>query len=89
MLSGSCNLTANGIENNEEHLFTIGDPGAVSRAVKQFERLWNEADEVGSIEIEKMMAAYKENQARKSQAYSDRLRKEAIAAHRQDQVKQG
>ena len=82
-------MTSNGIECNAEHLYTIGDPGAVSKTVKQFERLWNEADEVGSIEIARMMAAYKENRARKSQEYSDRLRKEAIAAHRQDQVKQG
>ena len=81
VLTGSCNMTSNGIENNEEHLLTVGDPGAVSRAVKQFERLWNEADEVGSIEIQKMMTAYSEYQERKNQEVADRARSDAIAAH--------
>ena len=88
VLSGSCNLTANGIENNEEHLFTIGNPGAVSRAVTQFERLWSEADEVGLPEIEMMMTAHTEYQERKNKENSDRARNDAIAAHRSNSESQ-
>ncbi len=78
-------MTVNGIDNNAEHLWTVGDPTAVYRAVKQFERLWSEAEEVGLPEIESMMATHEEYKTRRSSEYSDRLRNDAIAVYRSSQ----
>jgi phosphatidylserine/phosphatidylglycerophosphate/cardiolipin synthase-like enzyme len=46
VLTGSTNLTHNGLENNKEHLFVISESSAVSSVMSDFEREWEAADVV-------------------------------------------
>ena len=40
MLTGSCNATRNGFENNHEHSLWCAEAVAVCEAVTSFERIW-------------------------------------------------
>ena len=46
VLTGSVNLTHNGHENNKEHMFRITEPTTVAAVVADFEKDWNEAEEL-------------------------------------------
>jgi len=53
-LTGSVNLTHNGLENNKEHLFRITNPECVHDMLVSFEELWEEAQAVEQHHIDAM-----------------------------------
>ena len=81
VLTGSCNMTHNGIDNNDEHVLLIGDVSAVQDIVTHFTELWNEGEAVGAKEIDQMMKAYDEHQRKRREQDAERERNLAIAAH--------
>ena len=58
LLTGSVNLTDNGMENNKEHLYRIVEPSAVADVLADFETEWAaaEKEEVTSQTILEMEA---------------------------------
>ena len=46
VLSGSVNLTHNGLENNKEHLLKLTSPTVVGKFQADFDELWTQADVV-------------------------------------------
>ena len=68
-LSGSVNLTHNGLENNKEHLFRITDPECVHDMLMSFEELWSESQVVDQRHIEMMKETWqkKKDATRSSQ----------------------
>ena len=67
VLSGSSNLTHNGLEKNKEHLYRITEPVFVSDVLADFETTWTESQPVGQQEIDLMMATYQENLDKKQE----------------------
>ena len=66
LLTGSCNLTHNGIENNVEHLVSIRTPAVVSSALADFELYWDQAKAVEEKEISRMLANDEKRKADKA-----------------------
>ena len=56
MLSGSLNLTHNGLQNNKEHLYRLSEPELIEDVMADFDREWMLAEEVGEREISIMLA---------------------------------
>ena len=56
VLSGSCNLTHGGFDNNVEHMFRITTPSVVTKVQAEYEKLWKIAEPVTEREIEIMMS---------------------------------
>jgi phosphatidylserine/phosphatidylglycerophosphate/cardiolipin synthase-like enzyme len=54
LLTGSCNLTHNGLENNSEHVVRTLDKKCVEDAKKDFASLWEESREVTASMIDVM-----------------------------------
>jgi phosphatidylserine/phosphatidylglycerophosphate/cardiolipin synthase-like enzyme len=54
LLTGSCNLTHNGLENNSEHVVRTLDKKCVEDAQKDFASLWEESREVTASMIDVM-----------------------------------
>jgi len=54
VLTGSVNLTHNGLENNKEHLWRITNGSAVQQLIEDFEQCWIEADVVEQKDIDLM-----------------------------------
>ena len=68
VLTGSVNMTHNGYENNKEHMYRIADPAAVAEVLADFERTWDEAEEVTRTAMDKVL----ENSARRKRNKDDR-----------------
>ena len=58
ILTGSVNMTHNGMENNAEQLWRIQSQGASGSTRADFERLWLKGVEVTSAHIDQMNAAH-------------------------------
>ena len=58
VLTGSVNLTHNGLENNKEHLFCISEPKVVADVLSDFEKEWIQAEPVTEDMIELMLDKY-------------------------------
>ena len=54
LLTGSVNLTYNGLENNSENLVAIRTAPAVADAMLQFEEIWERAEQIGMYQIGRM-----------------------------------
>ena len=54
LLTGSCNLTHGGIDNNIEHLLRITNVDVVNKALNDFELFWAQAEPVTQKEIDIM-----------------------------------
>ena len=67
VLTGSVNLTHNGMENNKEHLFRIEDPSIIESVMTDFEDDWRQAEPVGDPLIAEMMEKYAAKEAEKDQ----------------------
>ena len=52
LLTGSCNLTHNAVENNIEQLLRITTPSVVRKALEDFEKHWDNAIEIPLSELE-------------------------------------
>jgi hypothetical protein len=74
MLSGSVNLTHNGLQNNKEHLYRMSEPSFVGEALADFEKEWFLAEPVTDKEIKIMLA---KDQSRKG-AERDKSRTRTI-----------
>jgi phosphatidylserine/phosphatidylglycerophosphate/cardiolipin synthase-like enzyme len=56
LLTGSTNLTHNGMQNNKEHMFRITEPTGVSQVLADFEEEWKNAEEVKQSHLDDMKA---------------------------------
>jgi hypothetical protein len=56
MLSGSMNLTHNGLQYNKEHLYRMSEPSFIGEALADFEKEWLLAEPVTDREIKIMLA---------------------------------
>ena len=74
-LTGSVNLTHNGLENNKEHLYCITDPSAVGEVMADFEKEWQDAEKVTEEIIADMMARYDKKQEAKLKAKEERAQR--------------
>jgi hypothetical protein len=55
-MSGSLNLTHNGIQNNKEHLYRLSEPEFIEEMMADFEKDWTLGEEVGEREVSIMLA---------------------------------
>jgi hypothetical protein len=55
-MSGSLNLTHNGLQNNKEHLYRLSEPEFIQEMTADFEKDWTLAEAVGEREISIMLA---------------------------------
>jgi len=58
LLTGSVNMTHNGLENNKEHMYRITEPTAVAEVLTDFEALWAQAEPVTQKLIDDMMSRH-------------------------------
>jgi hypothetical protein len=64
-LTGSVNMTHNGLEKNKEHLFEIGDSGVVKGITTDFDEEWQRAEDVTPA-VKKQMIVDMQNRESKS-----------------------
>jgi len=62
LLTGSVNMTHNGLENNKEHMYRITEPTAVAEVLTDFESVWAEAETVTQRLIDEMMSRHAKRQ---------------------------
>ena len=65
LLTGSVNITHNGMENNVEHMYRIVEPTAVADVMADFEKKWEVAESVTKAEILGMMSRHDKREERK------------------------
>ena len=65
LLTGSVNITHNGMENNVEHMYRIVEPTCVADVMADFERRWEMAEPVTQCEIDKMISRHSTREDRK------------------------
>ena len=75
ILTGSVNLTHNGLEHNKEHLYCITDPSAVGEVMADFDKEWQDAEKVTEEIIADMMAKYERKQEAKLKAKEERVQR--------------
>jgi len=63
LLTGSVNMTHNGLENNKEHLYRIPDPHTVAEVLADFETVWATAEVVTQDMIDHMLKKHDERKA--------------------------
>ena len=61
VLTGSVNMTHNGLENNKEHMYRITEPKVVAAVLADFEEVWQVAEEVTQEGVDMMVARSEEN----------------------------
>ena len=65
LLTGSVNLTHNGLENNKEYLFKISSPGIVREVLTDFNQMWELAEIVTQAHIADMQQRWDAKAQRK------------------------
>ena len=65
VLTGSMNLTHNGLENNKEHLYRLTEPAFVAEVLADFEEEWLTAQRVTDNEIGEMLDMSHKRQEKK------------------------
>ena len=73
LMTGSVNLTHNGMERNKEHLYRITTKSAIEDVMVDFDREWAEATQVTQTMIDAMMEKWskrKEPQVSRSRSLS-------------------
>ena len=65
VLTGSTNLTHNGLENNKEHLYCLTEPSFVAEILADFEKEWLAAQRVTDEEIREMLEKSDKRQEKK------------------------
>jgi len=81
VLTGSVNMTHNGLENNKEHLYRITVPTAVAAVVEDFDATWADAVPVTEEYVEAALAksvakAAKTKESRRSKSVNRSLSQE-------------
>ena len=64
-LSGSTNMTHNGMENNKEHLYRFADAHLVEAMLKDFDTEWEATSKVSREEIDHMLSLYERREQKK------------------------
>ena len=64
LLTGSVNLTHNGMENNKEHLYRISDSQLIAEVLADFEQVWASAEPVTQEVIADMMERHTKRASR-------------------------
>ena len=72
LLTGSVNITHNGMENNVEQMYRIVEPTAVADAMTDFEKRWEVAETVTNVEIVEMMSRHYKREERKERSQRSR-----------------
>ncbi len=70
VLTGSVNLTHNGLEHNKEHLIRVLEPSVVAAMLRDFEETWERADTVTSEDLDSMLEKYAKKEAKKKSSRS-------------------
>jgi hypothetical protein len=70
VLTGSVNLTHNGLEHNKEHMLRITEPGTVADFLRDFEETWELATAVGPEELQSMQEKYDKKESKKKNSRS-------------------
>ncbi len=65
VLTGSLNLTHNGLEHNKEHTVRIIAPSAVAAILQDFKETWEHATTVGPEELEGMLEKHAKKESKK------------------------
>jgi phosphatidylserine/phosphatidylglycerophosphate/cardiolipin synthase-like enzyme len=63
VLTGSVNMTHNGMEHSKEHMFRIADPKVVAEVMADFEKEWLKAEPVSQTRIDEMLTKAKRSQS--------------------------
>ncbi len=74
VLTGSVNLTHNGLERNKEHMIRVLEPSVVAAMLQDFERTWERADTVTSKDLESMLEKHAQREAKKKSSRSSQSR---------------
>jgi hypothetical protein len=75
LVTGSCNLTHGGLENNVEHMYKIATIGVIQQLKQSFLSLWETATEVTQAEIDIMISKQEKRELRKRSASLPRARR--------------
>jgi len=75
VLTGSVNMTHNGLENNKEHLYRITVPTAVAAVVEDFDATWAGAEPVTAELMEKAL----EKSAEKAERAKEKSRSKSVS----------
>jgi len=70
VLTGSVNLTHNGLEHNKEQMIRVLEPSAVAAMLLDFEQTWKRADTVTLEDLESMMEQHVKREAKKKSSRS-------------------
>jgi hypothetical protein len=70
VLTGSVNLTHNGLERNKEHLIRVLEPSVVSAMLQDFELTWKQADTITLEDLERMTEKHDNREAKKKSSRS-------------------
>ena len=82
ILTGSCNMSNNGLENNKEHMWRIQEPHCVEELLTDFEALWVVSKAVTSADIDKMTvrSAKEEDESKSSSRQPSRSVSRSLSA---------
>jgi len=75
VLTGSVNMTHNGLENNKEHLYRITVPSAVAAVVEDFDATWAGAELVTTELMDKALA----KSAEKAEKAKEKLKSRSVS----------
>jgi len=75
VLTGSVNMTHNGLENNKEHLYRITVPTAVAAVVEDFDATWAGAEPVTTEYVDAALA----KSAEKAAKAKEKLRSKSVS----------
>ena len=89
VLTGSVNLTHNGLENNKEHLYCITDPSAVAEVATDFEKEWQGAEIVTEEIIAAAMQKYEQKQEAKLKARRSRSQSRSASVEIEEPADEG
>ena len=70
VLTGSVNLTHNGLEHNKEHILRTTEPGTVADFLRDFEETWELATTVGPEELASMLEKHAKKKRKKKSSRS-------------------
>ena len=71
VLTGSVNMSHNGLENSKEHLFRITVPETVEALIQDFETHWATCQPLTQAEVDEVMTNYHSRQERRAQRSQD------------------
>ena len=80
VLTGSVNLTSNGMNNNKEHMLRISTPPVVRSYAEDFEDLWNKAEPFSEEYWESQIVAWRKLPEIKEEKKKEKVRRARSAS---------